>query len=62
MKGEKKTSDNELTRRDLVRNTAVSLAAMSAMNASKPDLRPEKYEFGGLSLRPVAIPGKTSLI
>ena len=33
-----------------------------AMKASKLDLRPEKYEFGDLPLRPVAIPGKTQLI
>jgi len=33
-----------------------------AMNASKLDLRPDKYEFGDLPLRPVAIPGKTPLI
>jgi hypothetical protein len=33
-----------------------------AMNASKLDLRPDKYEFGDLPLEPVAIPGKTPLI
>jgi predicted dehydrogenase len=33
-----------------------------AMKASKLDLRPEKYEFGDLPARPVAVPGKTSLI
>jgi predicted dehydrogenase len=33
-----------------------------AMNASKLDLRPEKYEFGDLPMRPVAVPGKTKLI
>ncbi len=33
-----------------------------AMNASKLDLRPSKYEFGDLPLDPVAIPGKTQLI
>ena len=33
-----------------------------AMNASKLDLRPAKYEFGDLPLRPVAIPGKTPLV
>ncbi|UCF13947.1 MAG: hypothetical protein JSW59_11085, partial [Phycisphaerales bacterium] len=33
-----------------------------AMNASKLDLRPDKYEFGDLPLRPVAIPGKTPLV
>jgi len=33
-----------------------------AMNASKLDLRPDKYAFGDLALRPVAIPGKTALI
>lgn len=32
------------------------------MNASKLDLRPEKYEFGSLPVRPVAMPGKTELI
>jgi predicted dehydrogenase len=33
-----------------------------AMNASKLDLRPAKYEFGDLPLAPVAVPGKTPLI
>jgi predicted dehydrogenase len=33
-----------------------------AMKASKLDLRPEKYEFGDLPARPVAVPGKTKLI
>ncbi len=33
-----------------------------AMKASKLDLSPPKYEFGDLSMRPVAIPGKTQLI
>ncbi len=33
-----------------------------AMNASKLDLSPPKYEFGDLEMRPVAIPGKTPLI
>ncbi len=33
-----------------------------AMKASKLDLRPEKYEFGDLPLRPVAVPGKTKLV
>ena len=33
-----------------------------AMNASKLDLSPPKYEFGDLEMRPVAIPGKTQLI
>jgi predicted dehydrogenase len=33
-----------------------------AMNASKLDLRPEKYELGELAVRAVAIPGKTQLI
>jgi predicted dehydrogenase len=33
-----------------------------AMNASKLDLSPPKYEFGDLETRPVAIPGKTKLI
>jgi len=33
-----------------------------AMNASKLDLRPKRYEFGRLPLRPVAVPGKTQLI
>jgi myo-inositol 2-dehydrogenase/D-chiro-inositol 1-dehydrogenase len=33
-----------------------------AMKASKLDLRPPKYEFGDLQMRPVAIPGKTQLI
>jgi predicted dehydrogenase len=33
-----------------------------AMKASKLDLRPPKYEFGDLEMRPVAIPGRTQLI
>ena len=33
-----------------------------AMNASKLDLRPPKYEFGDLPMRPVAVPGQTKLI
>jgi predicted dehydrogenase len=33
-----------------------------AMNASKLDLGPDKYEFGHLEMRPVAIPGRTQLI
>ena len=33
-----------------------------AMKASQLDLRPEKYEFGGLEMRPVAVPGKTPLV
>jgi predicted dehydrogenase len=33
-----------------------------AMNASKLDLVPPKFEFGDLPARPVAIPGKTQLI
>jgi predicted dehydrogenase len=33
-----------------------------AMNASKLDLSPAKYEFGNLETRPVAVPGKTKLI
>jgi len=33
-----------------------------AMNASKLDLRPAKYEFGDLPMSPVAIPGKKELI
>jgi len=33
-----------------------------AMKASKLDLSPPKYEFGGLPMRPVAVPGKTRLI
>ena len=33
-----------------------------AMNASKLDLRPAKYEFGDLPMRPVAVPGKTMLV
>ncbi|MFC1794666.1 gfo/Idh/MocA family oxidoreductase, partial [Planctomycetota bacterium] len=33
-----------------------------AMNASKLDLSPPKYEWGDLEMRPVAIPGKTQLI
>jgi myo-inositol 2-dehydrogenase / D-chiro-inositol 1-dehydrogenase len=33
-----------------------------AMNASKLDLRPPKYEMGPLPVPPVAIPGKTVLV
>ncbi len=33
-----------------------------AMNASKLDLSPPKYEFGDLPVTPVAIPGQTQLI
>ncbi|MHC4085770.1 MAG: Gfo/Idh/MocA family oxidoreductase [Planctomycetota bacterium] len=33
-----------------------------AMNASNLDLRPAKYEFGDLPMRPVAVPGKTKLV
>lgn len=33
-----------------------------AMNASKLDLSPLKYEFGDLPMRPVAMPGQTPLI
>jgi len=33
-----------------------------AMNASKLDLSPSKYEFGDLETMPVAVPGKTKLI
>jgi len=32
------------------------------INKSQLDLRPEKYEFGDLPVRPVAVPGKTKLI
>jgi predicted dehydrogenase len=32
------------------------------MNASELDLSPEKYEFGDLPVRPVAVPGKTKLV
>jgi len=33
-----------------------------AMEGSKLDLRPAKYEFGDLPVRPAAVPGKTALI
>jgi len=33
-----------------------------AMNASKLDLSPPKYEMGDLPVRPVAVPGKTKLV
>lgn len=33
-----------------------------AMNASKLDLTPAKYEFGDMPVEPVAVPGKTQLI
>ncbi|MBN2136897.1 MAG: Gfo/Idh/MocA family oxidoreductase [Sedimentisphaerales bacterium] len=33
-----------------------------AMKASKLDLRPAKYEFGDLEMRPVAVPGQTPLV
>ncbi len=32
------------------------------MNASELDLRPPKYEFGDLPVRPAAVPGKTELV
>jgi len=32
------------------------------MNASKLNLSPQRYEFGDLPMRPVAVPGKTELI
>ncbi|GAF85815.1 unnamed protein product, partial [marine sediment metagenome] len=32
------------------------------MNASKLDLSPQRYEFGDLPMRAVAVPGKTELI
>ena len=32
------------------------------MNASELDLSPQKYEFGDLPVRAVAVPGKTVLI
>jgi predicted dehydrogenase len=42
--------------------TGRALSWKWAMNGSKLDLRPPKYEFGDLPMRPVAIPGKTKLI
>jgi hypothetical protein len=33
-----------------------------AMNASKLDLRPAKYEMGLLPVEPVALPGRTPLV
>jgi len=33
-----------------------------AMNASKLDLTPPKYEFGDLPVAPVPVPGKTQLV
>jgi hypothetical protein len=33
-----------------------------ALKVSKLDLSPDKYEFGDLPVRPVAMPGKTELI
>jgi hypothetical protein len=33
-----------------------------AMNASKLDLRPPKYEMGPLPVEPVAMPGRTPLV
>ena len=33
-----------------------------AMNASKLDLRPAKYEMGPLPVEPVAMPGRTPLV
>jgi len=33
-----------------------------ALNASRRDLTPAKYEMGGLPVAPVAAPGKTQLI
>ena len=32
------------------------------MKASKLDLSPEKYELGDLAVRPIAVPGKTTLV
>jgi predicted dehydrogenase len=42
--------------------TGRSLNWKWAMNASKLDLTPERYAFGDLPLRPVAVPGQTQLI
>jgi predicted dehydrogenase len=42
--------------------TGRALSWKWAMNGSKLDLRPPKYEFEDLPMRPVAIPGKTKLI
>ena len=39
--------------------TGRALSWKWVMNASKLDMRPPKYEFGDLPMRPVAIPGKT---
>ena len=33
-----------------------------ALKVSKLDLSPDKYEFGDLPVRPVAVPGRTELI
>lgn len=33
-----------------------------AMNESKLDLTPPKYEFGDLTVPPVAVPGETQLV
>jgi len=42
--------------------TGRALSWKWAMNSSKLDLRPEKYEFGPLKTDPVPVPGKTRLV
>ena len=42
--------------------TGRALSWKWAMNASKLDLSPAKYEMGDLPVRPVAVPGETKLI
>ena len=42
--------------------TGRALSRKWAMNASKLDLSPAKYEMGDLPVRPVAVPGVTNLI
>ena len=42
--------------------TGRALSWKWALNSSKLDLSPPEYKFGPLEMRPVAVPGKTSLI
>ncbi len=60
----KRVADSTLTA-IMGRMSAYTGRALSwkwAMNASKLDLSPPRYEFGDLSMAPVAVPGKAQLI
>ena len=60
----KRVADSTLTA-IMGRMSAYTGRALSwkwAMNASKLDLSPPRYEFGDLSMAPVAVPGKAELI